>query len=527
MCKRMGILVVLFLAVWFEAGIVFSEDDKHPVFRNTEVRSIYISDSGMYAATKKELYIYGKEEGEWIPVFKLPASENEINCIWADAENILVGTKRGLLLSRNRGESWLTVFRSMVSEKSDILCIEASDNGGNDIFIGTRRGIFSGDNSLKRWKDVSASLRNKPVKCIKFIDGILYAGSEDGLYAARDPGRGWERRIAINGPENEIEADEPDAVIPEEDLSDLGINSVLKDGSGLYASSSKRIFRSVDGALSWQPISTDGVSGRINRVLALDAPGSLYCASSKGIFFTVMNDENSSARWSKIEDRIGRAVWVYDIRFDRQETNFLWAATNKGLYRILLNDRAGQTSVDVEKPAIRLRAIFDQEPTFKELQGAAMEFAEVDPDKITRWRNQAKLKALLPKVSLGFDKDRSSTAEIYTSATRDYVIAGPDDVSNGFDVSLSWELADLIWSDDQTNIDVRSRLTTQLRNDILDDLRRAYFERRRLQFELAQSPPKDLRTRFEKETRLQELTQAIDDLTGNYLSNHIARSPDM
>lgn len=79
----------------------------------------------------------------------------------------------------------------------------------------------------------------------------------------------------------------------------------------------------------------------------------------------------------------------------------------------------------------------------------------------------------------------------------------------------------LIWSDDQTNIDVRSRLTTQLRNDILDDLRRAYYERKRLQFELMTNPPKDGDLKFEKELRLQELTHAIDDLTGNYLSDHI------
>lgn len=64
----------------------------------------------------------------------------------------------------------------------------------------------------------------------------------------------------------------------------------------------------------------------------------------------------------------------------------------------------------------------------------------------------------------------------------------------------------------------------QLRNDILDDLRRAYYERKRLQFELMTNPPRDINARFEKEMRLQELTQAIDDLTGNYLSGHIRRA---
>ena len=198
--------------------------------------------------------------------------------------------------------------------------------------------------------------------------------------------------------------------------------------------------------------------------------------------------------------------------------------------------------VDIERNIKSLKIMFSNEPTFKELQRAAMKFAEVDPEKIRNWRSQARMKALFPKVSVGLDKNNSTNYQIYTSATKDYIVTGPDDISSGVDVSLSWDIGNLVWSqnqnidglkrtgmiwlwsDDQTNIDVRSRLTTQLRNDILDDLRRAYYERRRLQFEFMQYPPTDLKVRFEKELRIQELTQTIDDLTGNYLSEHIRKA---
>ena len=43
----------------------------------------------------------------------------------------------------------------------------------------------------------------------------------------------------------------------------------------------------------------------------------------------------------------------------------------------------------------------------------------------------------------------------------------------------------MIFSTEQTSIDVRSRLMVQLRDDILDEVTRLYFERRRLQLELA------------------------------------------
>ena len=179
--------------------------------------------------------------------------------------------------------------------------------------------------------------------------------------------------------------------------------------------------------------------------------------------------------------------------------------------------------VDVERIERTAHIIFDGEPIFEELQKAAMKFAEVDPEKISQWRAQARLRALVPKISVGVDSDKSNTYEIYTSATKNYVTGGPDDIKEGFDVSVSWELGDMIWSSDQTSIDVRSRLTTQLRNDILDDLRRAYYERKRLQFDMLASPPKDVKLRFEKELRIRELTQVLDDLTGNYFSSHLRR----
>ena len=39
--------------------------------------------------------------------------------------------------------------------------------------------------------------------------------------------------------------------------------------------------------------------------------------------------------------------------------------------------------------------------------------------------------------------------------------------------------------------------------------------------ELVAEPPKDSKLVFEKELRIEELTQAIDDLTGNYLSDRM------
>lgn len=112
----------------------------------------------------------------------------------------------------------------------------------------------------------------------------------------------------------------------------------------------------------------------------------------------------------------------------------------------------------------------------------------------------------------------------------DYFYSGSDsgnDITRGKDwgwsISLTWKLGDLVWNDDQTSIDTRSRLMVQLRDDVLNEVTRLYFERRKLQIEMLPDSGMKQKDRVEKELRLQELTADIDALTGFYLSNRIGQ----
>jgi hypothetical protein len=61
----------------------------------------------------------------------------------------------------------------------------------------------------------------------------------------------------------------------------------------------------------------------------------------------------------------------------------------------------------------------------------------------------------------------------------------------------------------------------QLRDDVLNEVTRIYFERRRLQVEMLLSPPERVEDKIEKELRLQELTASIDALTGGFFSEKL------
>ena len=64
----------------------------------------------------------------------------------------------------------------------------------------------------------------------------------------------------------------------------------------------------------------------------------------------------------------------------------------------------------------------------------------------------------------------------------------------------------------------------QLRDDILDEITRTYFERRRLQIEAQLSPSHELMEGLEQELRIQELTADLDALTGGYFSLQLAQN---
>lgn len=523
------ILVPVFMVMLAAVSDIYPQElwtSKDGSIRNIDTRAIFMDGHKMYLATRTELYASNNTpKGKWESIFFIPSGDNEIACISGNADNLFVGTRRGLFRSRDFGKTWQNVFKTIIPEKSSIVAIDIPGRNTNKIMIGTERGIFISDDNGARWRDSSGVLKHHRVKFIASNNGRIYAGADDGLYSAAGAAYDWQKVfVYINSSDAGDLPEGASDPAEEEEPVDPGINCVTFKGPKIYAASSANILYSGDGTKSWRYLPVTGLRGAINHILVSQTSDKLYCATTKGVFECAADKNN----WSELYKGMDKALNVKKIVFGGSDEKVIWASTDKGLYKLEIGDFAADQYVDVEKNLKTIKVIFDSEPSFKELQEAAMRFNEVHPDKIKKWRAEARVRALAPKVSIGFDNSTSNNYNIVAAATapdRDRVVMGPDDINEGFDVSVSWDLANLIWSDDQTSIDTRSRLTTQLRNDILDDLRRAYFERKRLQYELLTSPPVDMRLRFEKELRIRELTQAIDDITGNYLSDKMRGQP--
>ena len=161
------------------------------------------------------------------------------------------------------------------------------------------------------------------------------------------------------------------------------------------------------------------------------------------------------------------------------------------------------------------------EPTIREVQMAAIRYAEVMPQKIRNWRVLSQLRNFIPRFTLGIDRDRNTTIGSSSSGGKTNFTLGPEDHSTSVDFGFTWDLANLVWDSAQTSIDSRSRLMVQLRQDILEDTTKLYFERRRLMAEFSGNPTEDPMLQKERSLRLEELTAHLDALTGGLYSEKV------
>lgn len=189
--------------------------------------------------------------------------------------------------------------------------------------------------------------------------------------------------------------------------------------------------------------------------------------------------------------------------------------------------------VQLQLTAAEVLAKFNHEPSVAEVQDAALKYAMIYADDVRVWKKGAKNQALLPQTKFRVDWDikdnegfdRSNNIKIDDES----VIIGPDslgwdeDKDNdwGFTLDFTWRLGEYVFNSNMLRVRGESEDIVQLRQDIVDDVTKLYYDRRRLQIDLELNPARSLSEQLKNELRLQELTANIDALTGGYLSSRL------
>jgi len=442
------------------------------------------------------------------------------NCVVGDrgdSGTLYAGTDEGVYKSADGGRSWWRAYRGWQGRAR----VRAIIADGRDVLAATDKGLVVSGNAGKSWRVSSGIAGQHPISSVAAVGGLkgeIFIATPAGIYrSGGEKGERVERvswrRVFAAGDADDVRGLQDEGV---EEVA-LFATSVAVWSGKVFAAAKSGIHISEDGGESFRRFTDAGLFDRGVTYLSAAADSDrLYAVTGTEIFYY-----DGGERWNLLESARGlRDVGSIDAAAGSGDDGAIWIATEQGIYKMVASDDEAEL---VKIEVANIISDFDCEPSINEVQDRAIRYAEVHPGKISEWRMRANLSSILPRFSLGIDNDESQSLHWDAGQNPDVWVTGPESASTGWDMTFTWDLNELIWNGDQTQIDVRSKLMVQLRDDVLDEVTSYYYERRKLQIELMSSPPSGIRGRLNKELRIQELASNLDALTGGYFTEAMER----
>jgi len=448
-----------------------SSNIKRVIVSPFDSKSICVaSDNSLYKSQD------GGREFKRVAVFK----DEEVKHIFFDsflADTVYIATSRHLYRLKKRLEKLFTSF-------GEELIFTALKHKGL-LYIGTGQGLFSASEDALIWRKIKA-FSGFAIYFLESSEDKLYLATQRGVYLLKEDDR-IERLFVMRKEE----------AIDEEGLISNIIRVDIFNNDYLWLGTNQGLFISEDQGINWRKLYISGIDNLFVNCLTQTKLQTdvIYLSTTKGFFMVDLKQNKSKQLFEGLN-----SSYISWAEFTPEGKIYL--ATSKGLFE---NDYFSPSYSKGD-----LEVVLEGEPSVGEIQEASLFYNEVHPDKIKKWRQGLKYRALFPSVKLDYDKTIN-----YDSGSDKYYM-GPYD----WGVSFSWDVGDLLWNSYEDDVDTRARLNTQLRLDVLDEINRVYFERIRLKRELNQAnlTEEDL---FKKKLRLLELTAIIDGYTGGYFSKQI------
>lgn len=483
--------------------------------------SIFHGDQRLICAGgAKEIYLSQDSGHLWQSIFSLKPQADEINFVTFDSANpqlIYAATTGGLLVSRNQGRDWQKIFSALADPANKVNWVALGPSDSRKIYLASDEGLYLSEDEGISWRRANGGLPRSAVTSLAIHPAnplVIYLANTYGLFKTIDGGRTWSRIYVTSLKTLDTESED------EEDASLAGDSSGLITCVIIDQTKPKRVLLATgSGALvsedagdNWQRLPGQGLINQEVNFIVLDEknPGVVYAATKNGAFEFLPN----SNAWRQLY----QGLTAGDVRSLalNPTTGQLLAATDQGIFATV-EQKAQEANLPGSQVdlAEELEKICRQEPTIQEVQQAALIYGEVvAPEQIKNLRRSARMAALLPDVSL--DYDRTIQEGGTGSHFGDFAI-GP----RAWGCSLSWDIGDLVFNEQLRLIDSNTRLAVQLRDDILTEITRLYYERRKLQTENILTPPKNAQENLTRQLRLEELTANIDGLTGGFFSRYL------
>lgn len=436
----------------------------------------HVSPTGTFVLSEHQLFWRGFEEENFVSIYKVVPGSDSLNCFLTFGNLRLLGKNSGLWVQRNEGEDWVP---------------------------------------LSFYKPVHAMARLEVAGVAK-----LYVASGDAVYEVSPESDQWELCLRLPGSPN-LSDEALDSIAPITEKP-LNIGKLISGPQEtLLIHSDLKLWewhiqeKVLSRKLSEHQLALSDVSYlRKNNSLFLIAEGNIYAYELNSKNLHLLHSASGGFARSLINHATGSPIVAL------LDEGYLQLPDQSQIWQKNLPlDIGWVQSTHLDK----LQHVLANEPTIKEIHDTVIDYNQLDPERIKRWHRLSRLKSLFPKLSLsrqvsvdnGFDLDRGGTQD------PDIYIQRPKEQSTDWSAGVSWDLSEWIFGSDQTSIDVRAKLNTELRRSIMEEATRIYFDRRQLLIRFILYPPEESLNYLNLLSDIEEKGAELDALTGGFFTQRL------
>jgi|GEM_PF-1278869 len=487
--------------------------------------------SSLFLTSGQNAYLIQPEGHVWEKIFGL-GKLGSLNAVYpGGVDQLFVLTTEGVFETRNNGKNWQKTFSALENKGTNSLCLSSHPRDPEILYLGTARGLYLSMDGGQSWFKQTGAIPHDEIHAVllhPLYENQMFAVTAQDFYASDNYGRSFRKTFHLGQSTTENFQDD---TTPNEATNDKILPSAAPAISAakispfhpeeIFLGTPEGVFASRDIGKSWRPLTRNGLGNILVTDIEISAKDrTVFAATPAGIYRL----ENSGSRWTEIYEGLVKASAKSLALVPTDKGEVLYAIADNDVFKWPIDlppyPEIRNTEGEFSHPyrAMDLRALIAREPTAGEVQRAAIRYADVGNGKIKRWHLASRLKALVPDLSLGKDFSVHNNVDLDRAGTNqlDLFILGPDSNSKGNAIDLDWKLGDLVWGSNQASIDSREKLMVELRNDIVNEITRLYFERRRLLMELYLKKPEDEKGYLDLLLRIDELTSYMDGLTGGY-----------
>lgn len=488
--------------------------------------------SKILVASKGGVYLR-EEDQRWKRLLSLEGGLRSIRKLVAhplSSDRIFILTDEGILEYRLGGNQPKLIFQGRDLQENRALTMALHPKDLKRFYVGTERGLFSSQDSGQTWREFFEWPANQPIEFVAFLPSeppTLLIATQGELFFSNDEGDSFESGFSFPSVSEEglEEMKEREELLNLVRFSSAAYS--LKLPSHLWVGTLEGVFESRNGGIEWEKLPERGLEDSKILGLAFSERSGLVAATSRSIIRFLPRQR----RWEKLSVGLvtpAAAIALLPAPEKEEEILFVGGGNQVVEWSVSPIEVPNPEPIDVPSPdRIELfRKLIILEPSVREIQKRAIRYNDLGNGKIKRWQSSSRLRALIPRLAFGKNLSTNNNIDLDRGGTNnpDVFIEGPNEVDRGWDLDLTWELGDLLFSTAQTSIDSRTKLLVELRESLLSQVTRIYFERRRTQMEIVFSPSgKTQQEYFDLLLRLDELTAQIDALTDGFLSRELEK----